>query len=103
MGPFRGQFWRHFSLRFCVEFLGRQKVTRAAPRATRSRQEPPRAAESEPARPLENIFQERRIVKVFCISNTPLVPVGTVADLEAKEWMSGAGANRNGAKLEGRG
>ena len=49
-------------------------------KSRRPRQEPPRAAGTEPARPLENIFQERRIVKVFCISNTPLVPVGTVAD-----------------------
>ena len=44
------------------------------------RRQPPRAAGPEHARPLENIFQERRIVKVSCISNTPLVPVGTVAD-----------------------
>ena len=44
------------------------------------RQEPPGAAETEPARSLENIFQEQRIVKVSCVSNTPLVPVGTVAD-----------------------
>ena len=51
------------------------------------RREPPGAAGTEPARPLENIFQERRIVNVSCISNTPLVPVGTVADMY---WPPGA-------------
>ena len=79
MGAFRSQFWQYVSLHFCVDFGGRQKVTRAAPRA----------AGTEPARPLENIFQERRIVKVFCISNTPLVPVGTVADLKADASAAG--------------
>ena len=42
MGALGGQFWKDFSLNFCVDFLGRQKVTRAAPGAAKSRQEPPR-------------------------------------------------------------
>ena len=36
---FRGQFWKHFSLHFCVNFWERQKVMRAAPRAAGSRRD----------------------------------------------------------------